>query len=122
MKAKTIKYHYPKKLVRAGSPSILANKGYRCTYSVLNKDQFRTELLRKIKENISLIDKINIDDKRDLELELAELQELFICLVDACGFGLNNIDEVRQWQNEKLGSYSARLFLEKYTEEIKNES
>lgn len=99
------------KLVRDYIPNFITNRGGRVKYIHLNEqDEFIKALVSKMKEEVDEFDK-----DRNIT-ELADIYEVFMALVSASGFCMNEIMNVVTTKRSSNGGFDNRIFLLEYSE------
>jgi predicted house-cleaning noncanonical NTP pyrophosphatase (MazG superfamily) len=102
------------KLIRDKIPEIIEESGSRYKSRILNDEEYKRELLKKIAEEAQEV--LEADgDKKELTKEVGDLLEIINYLIDAYGLDRNEIEQVRQERKESRGGFDKKLFLE-YTE------
>ncbi len=95
-----------RKLVRDNIPDICVSNNEIPKYRVLDDDEYKTALLRKLKEETKEYLKEN-----DIE-ELADIIEVVEALAIAQGSSLNEIMMIKEAKANKNGRFEKRYFLE----------
>ena len=101
------------KLVRDKIPSIIEEKGEIPVTKVLNKNDYKKELERKLFEEYKEVIEASGDDRVE---ELADMLEVIKALACLENKNLNDIIETANKKNEKRGAFDKKIFLEKVIE------
>ncbi len=101
------------KLVRDKIPQIIRDKGDIPNTRVMEKDEFRRELLYKLVEESEEARKaLYYDDKLPLEEELADVLEVFYAIIEEFELDEAIIEKLRQKKLESNGGFENKIFLE----------
>ena len=98
------------KLVRDKIPSIITNNGEFPVTRILNDEEYKIELERKLYEEYQEV--INSKDKDRLE-ELADMIEVIKALASLEGKNLQDIILIAEQKREKRGGFKDRIYLER---------
>lgn len=98
------------KLVRDKIPSIITNNGEIPVTRILNDEEYKTELERKLYEEYQEV--INSKDKDRLE-ELADMIEVIKALANLEGKNLQDIILIAEQKREKRGGFKDKIYLER---------
>lgn len=98
------------KLVRDKIPSIIINNGEIPVTRILNDEEYKTELERKLYEEYQEV--INSNDKDRLE-ELADMIEVIKALASLEGKNLQDIILIAEQKREKRGGFKDKIYLER---------
>lgn len=98
------------KLVRDKIPSIITNNGEIPVTRILNDEEYKTELERKLYEEYQEV--INSNDKDRLE-ELADMIEVIKALANLEGKNLEDIILIAEQKREKRGGFKDKIYLER---------
>lgn len=94
------------KLVRDNIPNIIRAKGQVAQTYILNEEEFKRELLRKLREEVEeLIESPSLEERADIAEVLRKIDELF-------GFAPAELEDARQAKYEARGGFEKRIFLE----------
>ncbi len=104
------------KLVRDKIPELLQKAGAEPDFRVLNQEEYKLELNKKLKEECQEV--IEAPDKISLTEELADLTEVILSLAKNSNITLEEIEKTRIKKKENRGGFDAKLFLES-TEVVK---
>ena len=102
------------KLIRDRIPEIMESQGIKFKASILNDDNYRTELLNKLVEEAKEVLAANTD-RSELIKELGDVLEVIDYLIIAFGLDSEEIRTVKAERKESRGGFAEKLFLE-YTE------
>lgn len=98
------------KLVRDKIPSIITNNGEIPVTRILNDEEYKIELERKLYEEYQEV--INSNDKDRLE-ELADMIEVIKALASLEGKNLQDIILLAEQKREKRGGFKDKIYLER---------
>ncbi len=98
------------KLVRDKIPSIITNNGEIPVTRILNDEEYKIELERKLYEEYQEV--INSNDKDRLE-ELADMIEVIKALASLEGKNLQDIILIAEQKREKRGGFKDKIYLER---------
>lgn len=102
------------KLVRDNIPEKIESNGEIAITRVLNDDEYKIELERKLQEELEEV--LSSSGKDRLE-ELADLVEVIKCLAILEQSSFETIIEIANEKKLKRGSFSKKIFLEKTIDE-----
>lgn len=94
------------KLVRDKIPEIISASGKKASCRILNKNEYITELDRKLNEECT-----EYQTDKNIE-ELADMLEVIYAIAEARGYSAAELERVRLEKSEKRGGFSQRIFLE----------
>ncbi|HJV47323.1 MAG TPA: nucleoside triphosphate pyrophosphohydrolase [Bacillota bacterium] len=97
------------KLVRDRIPEIIEKVGKRFTTRVLDTEEYKIELQKKMKEEFS--EYIESDSDQNAIEELADLLEVIYALAEVHGSSLEELQAVQKDKAEKRGAFQERYFL-----------
>ena len=101
------------KLVRDNIPSIIESNGEVAYTRILNEEEYRKELEKKLNEEYMEV--LSSSGKDRIE-ELADMLEIIKALAALEGSNLDEVVEVADAKALKRGSFNKRIFLEKTTD------
>lgn len=93
------------KLVRDKIPEIIAESGKKVTFRVLNDDEYKIELEKKLDEEVA-----EFHESKSLE-ELADILEVFCALSMAHGFKFFEVYNKAIAKSDERGGFAKRIFL-----------
>lgn len=99
------------KLVRDKIPSKIENNGEIAITRVLDEEEYRKELYKKILEESDEV--INAKSKEEILEELADVLEIIKSIAQLENKTLDDIIEIANQKRLKSGGFEKRLFLEK---------
>lgn len=99
------------KLVRDNIPSIIKNNGEEAIYKILTDDDYKAELLKKLKEEVNEV--INSTNRSNMLEELADVFEVIKALAEVEGSSVDEIISIAKEKRVKRGGFSKKYFLEK---------
>jgi predicted house-cleaning noncanonical NTP pyrophosphatase (MazG superfamily) len=97
------------KLIRDKILDHMLEQGEKPEYRVLSDAEYMLELRNKLQEESAEMD---FSDKKELAKELADLQEVLLCLAEAAGITQKEIEAARQKKLQKLGSFEGKVFVD----------
>ena len=98
------------KLVRDKIPVIIENSGKKAITTVLNQEEYLTELDRKLNEECA-----EYQQDKSIE-ELADMLEVIYAIAVARGYSVEELEQVRREKAEKRGGFNDRIFLKEVIE------
>ena len=101
------------KLVRDNIPNIIKNKGEEPVIRILDDDEYKIELEKKLYEEYQEVISASGVDRLE---ELADMLEVIIALAKLENNDLNDIIKIADEKNIKRGAFEDRIFLEKVIE------
>ena len=99
------------KLVRDNIPDIIRNNGEEASTRILDDDEYKEELLKKLSEETSEVK--NATSKDELLEELADVLEILKAIAELNNSSLENVMEIASEKRLKRGGFEKRIFLEK---------
>ena len=93
------------KLVRDKIPEIIKNSGKKAITTVLNQEEYLTELDRKLNEECA-----EYQQDKSIE-ELTDMLEVIYAITVARGYSVGELEQVRREKVEKRGGFNDRIFL-----------
>lgn len=99
------------KLVRDNIPNINANNGEESVTRVLEEDEYRTELYKKLLEEANEVISSKTSDET-IE-ELADVLEILKSIAELNGRTLDDVLKNANQKKLKRGGFEKRIFLEK---------
>ena len=104
------------KLVRDNIPDIIKKNKEVPTTRVLNDEEYKEELLKKLFEECQEVRKAQTID--EITEELADVYEVLLVIAKLNGKTIRDIETVSTLKREKRGSFDKRIFLEKTSSKI----
>lgn len=101
------------KLVRDKIPNIIEEKGETPVIKVLDENDYKKELEKKLYEEYKEVIEANGDDRIE---ELADMLEVIKALASLENKNLNDIIDIADKKNKKRGAFDEKIFLEKVIE------
>ena len=101
------------KLVRDNIPNIIKNKGEEPVVRILEDDEYKIELEKKLYEEYQEVIEASGNDRLE---ELADMLEVIRALAKLENNDLNDIIKIADEKNLKRGSFNDKIFLEKVME------
>lgn len=95
------------KLVRDKIPEIIASKGEYATTRILDNDEYKKELDKKLLEEVN---EYMADDNVE---ELADIVEVIYGILNSKNVSIEDFEKVRKAKVEKRGAFQDKIFLEK---------
>jgi predicted house-cleaning noncanonical NTP pyrophosphatase (MazG superfamily) len=99
-------YH---KLVRDCIPEVIAKDGKKCSTRVLNEEEYRAELRKKMSEE--LLEYKEAKSNEEAMEELADLLELIYAATTIHGADVQQLEAIRKKKADKRGGFDDRIFL-----------
>lgn len=96
------------KLVRDNIPDIISRKGGRAKTRVLESEEYKKELIKKLKEEASEFEEDNSKE------ELADIYEVFIALLETADTNIEEISHIAEIKRKKNGAFKNRIYMEYY--------
>ena len=103
------------KLVRDNIPNIIESKGERPITRILNDDEYKIELEKKLNEEYQEV--LNATGKDRIE-ELADMIEVIKYLAKIENATLDEVIAIANEKSSKRGAFNDKIFLEKVVENI----
>jgi predicted house-cleaning noncanonical NTP pyrophosphatase (MazG superfamily) len=101
------------KLVRDKIPNIIEEKGETPVIKVLNENDYKKELEKKLFEEYKEVIEASGDERIE---ELADMLEVIRALASLENKNLNDIIDIADKKNKKRGAFDEKIFLEKVIE------
>ena len=101
------------KLVRDNIPNIIKNKGEEPVIRILDDDEYKIELEKKLYEEYQEVISAGGVDRLE---ELADMLEVIRALAKFENNDLNDIIKIADEKNKKRGAFEDKIFLEKVIE------
>ncbi len=108
------------KLVRNRTIERLENKGVKCIFRTLEKDEFLVCLKEKLVEEAKEV--FDAKNKQELASELADVLEVIHSLAKAHDFEFEDIDALRMDKLNERGSFEHRIYMEEIKIEDDNQA
>ena len=102
------------KLVRDNIPNIIRNNGGEPVTRILNDEEYKIELEKKLYEEYNEV--LNAIESNDRIEELADMLEIISSLAKLENKTLNDVIEVANNKSAKRGGFEEKIFLEKVIE------
>lgn len=99
------------KLVRDKIPEIIENSGKEPIIRVLDDNEYKEELLKKLYEEYNEV--IETKTKEETLEECSDVLEVLIALLEYNGYTLEDLLKCRDEKKEKRGAFQKRLYLVK---------
>ncbi|HHE76620.1 MAG TPA: phosphoribosyl-ATP pyrophosphohydrolase [Candidatus Parcubacteria bacterium] len=103
------------KLIRDKIPEIIERNGGKHKIRILNDEEYKKELLKKIVEEAREVLETS-GDKKELTKEIGDVLEIINYLVRVFDLDREKIETTRQARKESRGGFDKKLFLE-YTDD-----
>lgn len=97
------------KLVRDKIPEIIEKSGKKFTTSILNEEQYITELKKKSFEELE--EYMNTTTNKDALEELADVLEIIHALAECHGSSIEEVENVRERKAKDRGGFEERIYL-----------
>lgn len=101
------------KLVRDKIPEIILKNGESPVVRVLNEEEYKKELERKLLEEYHEV--LDADNREHRLEELADILEVISALSAVESSSLEEVSSIMEEKRQKRGGFSKKLFLEKVT-------
>lgn len=98
------------KLVRDKIPDIIKSNNEKCDIRILNDNEFKKELYKKLLEEANEVIHAKDDEVKE---ELADTLEIIIKIAEIYNSNLNEIIELCDKKRLKKGSFDKKIFLVK---------
>ena len=99
------------KLVRDFIPDIIQNNGDVPFIRTLNEDEYKYELLKKLKEEVEEV--CSAEEKENIIEELADVYEVLMAIAMVEDSTMEQVVEIANQKRLKRGGFQKRIFLEK---------
>lgn len=99
------------KLVRDKIPQIIENNGEKAVTRVLNDDEYRKELYKKLLEESNEV--INSRTSEEILLELSDVYEVLLSIAKLENKTIEDVINEANKKREKRGGFEDKIFLEK---------
>ncbi len=97
------------KLVRDRIPEIIESKGEKAIIRILNDEEYRNELIKKLNEEYN---EVKSASEYDIIEELADMLEVMVSIAELQNKTLADIISVKEEKKNKRGGFSKKIFLE----------
>jgi len=97
------------KLVRNKILDDMIRHGEKPQYRVLDDKDYLIELQKKILEEAA---EINFDDREKVLSELADLQEVVDCMLEAINITTAELVKAKEKKNTRVGSFDKRIYID----------
>ena len=97
---------------------IILNNGEIPITRVLDGDEYKIELFKKLNEEYNEV--ISSNQKEELLEECADMLEVLLAILELNGYTLDDLINVRESKKEKRGGFSKRLYLSGVKQEKRN--
>lgn len=97
------------KLVRDKIPSLISNNGEKAFIKILNDDEYKSELLKKLLEECN---EVLVAKDEEKILELADMLEVMRTVAVLYGYSLAEVINVADKKKEERGGFMEKIFLE----------
>lgn len=94
------------KLVRDKIIEIIESKGGSAKFRILNDEEYRTELNKKLSEEVN-----EYFNDNSVE-ELADIVEVIYGILDSLNISIEEFEEIRKNKQEKRGAFKKKIYLE----------
>ncbi len=94
------------KLVRDRIPEIIKSEGRNVKVKILNDEEYRSELNKKLQEEVKeYIEDNNVE-------ELTDIVEVIYGILGSMGVSIEEFEKVRKDKAEKRGAFKEKIFLQ----------
>ncbi len=98
------------KLVRDNIVEIIENKGEKANFRILENEEYRKELNKKLQEEVKeYLEDNNVE-------ELADIVEVVYGILNSMDVSIEEFEKVRKAKVEKRGGFQNKVFLESVEE------
>jgi predicted house-cleaning noncanonical NTP pyrophosphatase (MazG superfamily) len=97
------------KLVRDGIPQIIEKEGKTYKTAILDDNQFKSELQKKLKEEME--EYLDAQSDQEAVEELADVLEVIHALSETHGASLEKLEHVRKTKTKERGGFQERIYL-----------
>ena len=97
------------KLVRDKIPEIIENKGEKAFTKILNEEDYKKELFKKLNEEC--LEVLSSSSNEEMLEELSDVLEVLCCLAKLENKTLNDIIEIANKKRENRGGFDKKIFL-----------
>jgi predicted house-cleaning noncanonical NTP pyrophosphatase (MazG superfamily) len=97
------------KLVRDRIPEIIEKEGKTYNSVILNDSQFKSELQKKLKEEVEEF--LNAQSDQEAVEELADVLEIIHALAEAHNLSTDELEQVRKYKAKERGGFQEKIFL-----------
>ena len=104
------------KLIRDKIPEIIKKNGSNSKTRILDNEEFKKELLKKIVEESQEVLETN-GDKKELTKEISDVLEVINYLTDVFELDRQEIEKIRKERKDSRGGFDKKIFLE-HTEDL----
>lgn len=94
------------KLVRDKIPQIIESNGEQAKIRILNDEEYRAELNKKLLEEVA---EYSADNNVE---ELADIVEVVYGILNSMGISIEEFETIRKAKVDKRGAFQERIFLE----------
>jgi len=99
------------KLVRDKIPEIIEQNGDSATVHILNNDEYKKALLKKLVEEAD--ETLNAGaDKDELKKEISDVLEVLDYIIESFELEKKEIEKIKTIRKEKRGGFDKKIFLE----------
>jgi predicted house-cleaning noncanonical NTP pyrophosphatase (MazG superfamily) len=97
------------KLVRDRIPEIIEKEGKTYKTVILDDNQFKLEIRKKLKEEVQ--EYLNAENDKESVEELADALEVIHVLAEAHGVSIQEVEQVRKTKAKERGGFQEKIFL-----------
>lgn len=95
------------KLVRDKIIDIIALEGRKTSYKILNNEEYRKELNKKLQEEVNEYIEDNTIE------ELADIVEVIYSILNSMNVSIKDFEKIRISKQKKRGAFNKKIYLEK---------
>ena len=99
------------KLVRDNIPSIIENNGEIAITRILNDEEFKNELYKKLLEEVNEV--LSSQNKEEILEELADVLEILKSIAELNNKTIDDVIDIANQKRLKKGGFTKKIFLEK---------
>jgi predicted house-cleaning noncanonical NTP pyrophosphatase (MazG superfamily) len=97
------------KLVRDRIPEIIKEEGKTYKTVILDHEQFKSELQKKLKEEVQ--EYLNAKNDQEAVEELADVLEVIYALAGDHGVSIEELEHVRKYKAKERGGFQEKILL-----------
>jgi predicted house-cleaning noncanonical NTP pyrophosphatase (MazG superfamily) len=101
-----------KKLIRDKIPEIIQKSGDSSVTRILESEEFKRELLKKLIEESKEVAGA-IDDKKELTKEVGDVKEILEYIIKEFDLDKEEIEKIRKERKKSRGGFEKKIFLER---------
>lgn len=99
------------KLVRNNVPKIMKQEGKKCVIKILEDDEYKQALLKKIVEEAAEM-RESKGDSQELIKEVGDIEEVLESIISVFGLNAQEIERIKKERKNSRGGFDKKIFLE----------